>query len=244
MKAWPLDARGPTDHPRLMRLSSPKTIAAQLRAPMSPPAHVAILRTWSEMIRMAAIERHSEVNLHSTFAPQTVEGMLGYRGSAAGNDQTVSAEQSILKGSVDLALGRFGGGILHILAPFELKGADIRDPDAIMPGRGKTPVQRAWDYAVGVPGGEVGARLEHDQASALRVRRRGGGPRELRARAPDRARGVRAAHAAAVSRPAARRPHRSAARREPQGRPLRRLQDPAGRSDRRHRRGGARGRSA
>lgn len=37
-----------------------------------------------------------------------------------------------------LALGRFGGKTPEILAPFELKGADTRDLDAIMPGRNKT----------------------------------------------------------------------------------------------------------
>ncbi|MES6494322.1 hypothetical protein U6K29_12390, partial [Cutibacterium acnes] len=40
----------------------------------------------------------------------------------------------------------------EILAPFELKGADTRDLDAIMPGRNKTPVQQAWEYAMNARG--------------------------------------------------------------------------------------------
>ncbi|MDR7127603.1 DNA methyltransferase [Pseudotabrizicola sp. 4114] len=53
---------------------------------------------------------------------------------------------------MDLALGRFGGKTPEILAPFELKGADTRDLDAIMPGRNKTPVQQAWEYAMNARG--------------------------------------------------------------------------------------------
>src|SRR5690606_34759660 len=36
--------------------------------------------------------------------------------------------------------------------PFEMKGPDTPDLDKIMPGRGISPVQQAWDYAADVPG--------------------------------------------------------------------------------------------
>jgi type I restriction-modification system DNA methylase subunit len=39
-----------------------------------------------------------------------------------------------------------------ILAPFELKGPGTSDLDAIMPGRNKSPVQQAWEYAIDAPG--------------------------------------------------------------------------------------------
>ena len=55
-------------------------------------------------------------------------------------------------GSIDLALGRFGGATPEIVAPFELKGAGTRDLDAIMPGRNKSPVQQAWEYATNARG--------------------------------------------------------------------------------------------
>jgi hypothetical protein len=71
---------------------------------------------------------------------------------AGGADYNVSTEQNILRGSVDLALGRFGGKTPDIVAPFELKGADTRDLDAIMPGRNKSPVQQAWEYAMNARG--------------------------------------------------------------------------------------------
>jgi len=100
------------------------------------------------MIRSGRIYSHNETALHGEFASKIVEGVLGYRGPTAGASYTVSTEQAILRGSVDLALGRFGGKTPDIVAPFELKGADTRDLDAIMPGRSKSPVQQAWEYAI------------------------------------------------------------------------------------------------
>lgn len=90
--------------------------------------------------------------MHGQFTAKIVEGVLGYHGPASCADYTVATEQTILRGSVDLALGRFGGPKPEILAPFELKGADTRDLDAIMPGRNKTPVQQAWEYAMNARG--------------------------------------------------------------------------------------------
>ncbi|MEO6966863.1 MAG: N-6 DNA methylase [Rhodanobacteraceae bacterium] len=39
-----------------------------------------------------------------------------------------------------------------MIAPFELKGPRTGDLDAIMPGRHKSPVQQAWEYAMDTPG--------------------------------------------------------------------------------------------
>ncbi|MFU8866233.1 MAG: hypothetical protein ACNA7O_20230, partial [Rhodobacterales bacterium] len=72
------------------------------------------------------IERLKETALHGQFASKIVESVLGYHGPAGGADYNVSTEQNILRGSVDLALGRFGGKTPDIVAPFELKGADVR----------------------------------------------------------------------------------------------------------------------
>lgn len=52
-----------------------------------------------------------------------------------------------MQGAVDLALGHFSHDERKIVAPFELKGADTKNLDAIMPGRAKTPVDQAWEYA-------------------------------------------------------------------------------------------------
>ncbi|MBK1648774.1 Eco57I restriction-modification methylase domain-containing protein [Rhabdochromatium marinum] len=100
------------------------------------------------MIRDGRIRSLKETALHSQFTSRIVEGVLGYRGPASGAAYSLSAEHSILHGRVDLALGHFGGERPEILAPFELKGATTRDLDAIMPGRHKSPVQQAWEYAM------------------------------------------------------------------------------------------------
>lgn len=72
------------------------------------------------MISSGRIERLKETALHGQFASKIVEGVLGYHGPAGGADYNVSTEQNILRGSVDLALGRFGGKTPDIVAPFEL----------------------------------------------------------------------------------------------------------------------------
>lgn len=73
--------------------------------------------------------------------------MLGYQDFNDSGQWTVDVEAQIGAGSVDLALGQFSKGERRIIAPFELKGAKTKNLDAIMPGRAKTPVQQAWEYA-------------------------------------------------------------------------------------------------
>lgn len=104
------------------------------------------------MIRSNRIFSLKETALHGQFTSTIIECVLGYRGPVAGDTYTVSTEQSILGGSVDLALGKFGEGKPQIIAPLELKGAKTHDLDAIMPGRNKSPVQQAWEYATHAAG--------------------------------------------------------------------------------------------
>lgn len=66
----------------------------------------------------------------------------------------MAEEEPIGGGSVDRALGRFSPGRREVVAPFELKGPKTRDLDAIMPGRAKSPVQQAWEYAIDAPGAQ------------------------------------------------------------------------------------------
>ena len=135
-----------------MNLFNRKTLKRHIKADPIPSDHLATLEAWAELISSGRIERLKETALHGQFASKIVEGVLGYHGPAGGADYNVSTEQNILRGSVDLALGRFGGKTPDIVAPFELKGADTRDLDAIMPGRNKSPVQQAWEYAMNARG--------------------------------------------------------------------------------------------
>ncbi len=135
-----------------MNLFNKKTIARYVKPAPLPIDHQDALAAWAEMIRDGRIYSLKEIALHGQFTAKIVEGVLGYHGPVGGADYTVATEETILRGSVDLALGRFGGLKPEILAPFELKGADTRDLDAIMPGRNKSPVQQAWEYAMNARG--------------------------------------------------------------------------------------------
>ena len=135
-----------------MNLFNRKTLKRHIKPAPVPADHLAALDAWADMIRSGRVYALKETALHGQFAAKIIEGVLGYHGPAVGADYTVSTEQAILQGSVDLALGRFGGKTPEILAPFELKGAKTKDLDAIMPGRNKTPVQQAWEYAMNARG--------------------------------------------------------------------------------------------
>lgn len=136
-----------------MNLFNQKTLDRQIKGTLTiPPDHLSLLEAWAELIKTKRIYSFKEISLHPDFKPTIVEGVLGYRGPIHGPTYTVEAEKAILAGSVDLALGRFGDGQSEILAPFELKGGGTRNLDAIMPGRNKSPVQQAWEYATNVSG--------------------------------------------------------------------------------------------
>jgi hypothetical protein len=135
-----------------MNLFNLKTLKRHIKPAPIPTDHLAALDAWADMIHSGRVYALKETALHGQFAAKIIEGVLGYHGPAVGADYTVSTEQAILQGSVDLALGRFGGKTPEILAPFELKGAKTKDLDAIMPGRNKTPVQQAWEYAMNARG--------------------------------------------------------------------------------------------
>jgi len=131
-----------------MNLFNNKTLARHMpHVPPAPESHLKALTDWAVLISSGNIKKIKETALSADFKTKIVEAVLGYTSPVGNNDYTVESEQTILKGSVDLALGHFSHGKVDIIAPFELKGAKTKDLDAIMPGRNKTPVQQAWEYA-------------------------------------------------------------------------------------------------
>lgn len=131
-----------------MNLLNNKTLARYLpHGSPAPQSHQKALTDWAALISSGNIKKIKETALSADFKTKIVEAVLGYTSPVGNNDYTVESEQTILKGSVDLALGHFSHGKVDIVAPFELKGAKTKDLDAIMPGRSKTPVQQAWEYA-------------------------------------------------------------------------------------------------
>lgn len=131
-----------------MQLFNTKTIKRHVaRAAAPDPAKLEILRQWGETIRDRSIETQKETALHGNFKQRIICDVLGYQDFNDSGQWTVDVEAQIGAGSVDLALGQFTKSERRIIAPFELKGAKTKNLDAIMPGRAKTPVQQAWEYA-------------------------------------------------------------------------------------------------
>lgn len=131
-----------------MQLFNTKTIKRHIaRAAAPDPAKLEILRQWGETIRDRSIETQKETALHGNFKQRIICDVLGYQDFNDSGHWTVDVEAQIGAGSVDLALGQFTRNERRIIAPLELKGAKTRNLDAIMPGRAKTPVQQAWEYA-------------------------------------------------------------------------------------------------
>lgn len=95
-----------------------------------------------------------ETAVRPIFIDEILKGLLGYRTFDPSSPYTLRSEEKAGGGNVDVVLGRFDerAGRLDIVAPFELKGPGTVDLDAVMPGRGKSPVQQVWEYAVDTPG--------------------------------------------------------------------------------------------
>ena len=133
-------------------LFNKKTIARRVALAGPPdPARAAALAKWAESIASGRVASLKETELHAPFMQLMIDA-FGYRGPIGQGEFTITQEQSIIQGSVDLALGHFADDGRRIVAPFELKGADTRNLDAVMPGRAKTPVDQAWEYATNNPG--------------------------------------------------------------------------------------------
>ena len=125
-----------------------KTINRHLASTNAPSAdQLGFLSAWASTIHNGSIHTQSETEIEDQFKDRIVSTLLGYRPFNETGEWTVASKTSIGSGKVDLALGQFTPEKKAIIAPFELKGARTRDLDAIMPGRAKSPVQQAWEYA-------------------------------------------------------------------------------------------------
>jgi len=132
-----------------MPLFNPKTLDAALHAFDFTPsdAQLSAASHWAGLMRDEFLLSQKETALEADFNRYVVQDVLGYRSFDASGTATVSVKQVVGPGEVDLALGHFSAVLTDILAPFELKGPSLKNLDAIMPGRAKTPVQQAWEYA-------------------------------------------------------------------------------------------------
>jgi hypothetical protein len=121
----------------------------------TPPEHKKILHDWAEVITSGALRTQKETEVRGPFIQRVFIDILGYRPiGSGGQDWTINDEKRTGAGSADTALGFFEVGKKSVIAPVELKGANTSDLDAIMPGRHKSPVMQAWEYAMDTPGCE------------------------------------------------------------------------------------------
>ena len=134
-----------------MSLFHPRIVEKHIKVPKElPQAHAEILSAWAKSLDKRTFDR--EISHDGEFIQRILIDILGYTGSSAGDPWTVAKNEPVGSGNVDVALGNFTTDSAQILAPFELKGAKTHDLDAIMPGRNKSPVQQAWEYAMDAKG--------------------------------------------------------------------------------------------
>jgi hypothetical protein len=118
------------------------------------PQQRAAAANYAKTAKSAKFARQKETAVRALFTEKVLGEILGYTPYDSEQLYTLAHERAIRSGAVDVAVGRFGGpdNADDMVAPFELKGPGTRDLDAIMPGRGRSPVQQAWDYAIDAPG--------------------------------------------------------------------------------------------
>lgn len=133
-----------------------KVIAdARTRFTFDPtPQQRAAAASYAKTAKSPKFAQQKETAVRSLFTEKVLCEILGYTRYDPEQPYTLAHERAIRSGAVDVALGQFGGpdSSDDMIAPFELKGPGTRDLDAIMPGRGRSPVQQAWDYAIDAPG--------------------------------------------------------------------------------------------
>jgi len=130
-----------------MPLFNPKTIKNALEIHDRSPTEIELSAAarWAEIAKQE-FGGQNESQLEAEFNVTVMQGVLGYRPLGPEGLGTIRPKQQIGAGTVDLALGEFTPARASVVAPVELKGPKT-GLDSIMPGRAKTPVQQAWEYA-------------------------------------------------------------------------------------------------
>lgn len=133
-------------------LFSPKLIKSRFAAAPIPSAHLAIISEWAQALK-GSLGKDKEESVRPVFLQRFFVDILGYQ-LKGGPVWTLVHENKAAFGSVDAALGVFTHELNQVVAPFELKGPRTTNLEALMPGRHKSPVQQAWEYANDLPGSQ------------------------------------------------------------------------------------------
>jgi len=144
--------------PRLPRtaLIAEKTFerAFTTKAVVPSSEQIALATKYAKRAQSAAFRKQKETQVRNTFFDEVLTGVLSFSRFSDDSEYSLAFEHMLRRKPVDVALGRFfpNGEGDQVVAPFEVKGPDTVDLDKIMPGRGISPVQQAWDYAADAPG--------------------------------------------------------------------------------------------
>ncbi len=133
-------------------LFSPKLIKTRFPAQPLPDAHREAIAQWALELK-GGLGQIKEETIRPAFLQRFFVDILGYQ-LMGGNVWTLHHEATAAAGSADAALGTFTHGQRQTVAPFELKGPKTSNLEALMPGRHKSPVQQAWEYANDLPGSQ------------------------------------------------------------------------------------------
>jgi Eco57I restriction-modification methylase len=135
-------------------LLNPKVVADALKRFTFDftPEQLAAGANYAKTVKSSHFRTQKETAVRPVFIQKVLREILGYRTLEPDVPYDLAFEHPIRHGAVDVALGKFGAGDDdRIVAPFELKGPTTTDLDTIMSGRGRSPVQQAWDYAMDAP---------------------------------------------------------------------------------------------
>jgi type I restriction-modification system DNA methylase subunit len=113
-----------------------------------------VAEAYARKVKNPKFLKQKETAVRNLFIQDVLQTVLGYSPFDPAAPYSIAFEQQIRSGAVDVAVGRFNtpDRADYIAAPFELKGPGTQDLDVVMPGRGRSPVQQAWDYAIDTPG--------------------------------------------------------------------------------------------
>lgn len=124
-----------------------------------PIIHKNIINDYKALIAQAKISHdksaYKETSFKANFIEKILIQILGYKRLGT-EDYTLREEQGIkdyqpkvTSRSVDVALGFFGKDKDNkIIAPFELKGLNYCNLDAVISGKQESPVAQSWNYAI------------------------------------------------------------------------------------------------
>ena len=133
-------------------LFSPKLIKSRFPPQPLPDAHRQAIAQWALELK-GGLGQIKEETIRPAFLQRFFVDILGYQ-LMGGAVWTLHHEATAAAGSADAALGTFTHGQRQTVAPFELKGPKTTNLEALMPGRHKSPVQQAWEYANDLPGSQ------------------------------------------------------------------------------------------